>query len=63
MHWIPDARTPRGPALSIRPRPEQCIDWLCEAGFETDSQVISLPPYHFGLIGHKVGPVRAHFPA
>ena len=32
---------------------EQCLDWLRAAGFDTDSRVINLPPYHFGLIAHK----------
>jgi SAM-dependent methyltransferase len=55
MHWIPDERTPRGPALSIRPRPEQCLDWLRAAGFKSESQVIDLPPFHYGLFAHKPG--------
>ena len=53
MHWIPDERTPRGPALSIRPRPEQCLAWLRTAGFESESQVIELPPFHFGVFAHR----------
>ena len=28
IHWNHDAATPRGPSLSIRPRLEQCQDWL-----------------------------------
>ena len=53
MHWIPDERTPRGPALSIRPRPEQCLGWLRAAGFKSESQVIDLPPFHYGLFARK----------
>jgi SAM-dependent methyltransferase len=53
MHWIPDERTPRGPALSIRPRPEQCLAWLRAAGFKSESRVIDLPPFHYGLFAHK----------
>jgi len=53
IHWIYDASTPRGPDLSIRPRPEQCQRWLRDAGFEPDGPVIALPPYHFGLVGRK----------
>jgi SAM-dependent methyltransferase len=53
MHWIPDERTPRGPALSIRPRPEQCLAWLRAVGFKSESQVIDLPPFHYGLFAHK----------
>lgn len=55
MHWIPDEQTPRGPALSIRPRPEQCATWLRTAGFESVSQAIDLPPFHYGLFAHKPG--------
>lgn len=53
MHWISDAPTPRGPPLNIRPRPEQCLDWMGAAGFEITSQTIKLPPYHFGLTARK----------
>ena len=53
IHWLPDPTTPRGPAMEIRPRPEQCRRWLSEAGFVAISDVISLPPYHYGLIGTK----------
>jgi ubiquinone/menaquinone biosynthesis C-methylase UbiE len=53
IHWIHDASTPRGPALSIRPRPEQCFAWAAEAGFVPDSRVISLPPYHYGVLARK----------
>ncbi len=53
MHWIYDANTPRGPALNIRPRPEQCIAWASEVGFVPDASVISLPPYHYGVLALK----------
>lgn len=53
MHWVPDDTTPRGPALSIRPRPEQVLTWLRDVGFAVDSTIIHLPPYHYGLIAHK----------
>jgi ubiquinone/menaquinone biosynthesis C-methylase UbiE len=53
IHWIHDARTPRGPALSIRPRPEQCLAWATDAGLVADSTVISLPPYHYGVTARK----------
>jgi SAM-dependent methyltransferase len=51
VHWIPDAATPRGPSLEIRPRPEQCQAWLREAGFELVRPIVALPPYHYGLVG------------
>jgi len=53
MHWIPDVRTPRGPPMNIRPRPEQCVGWLHAVGFKSESQVIELPPFHYGLFAHK----------
>jgi SAM-dependent methyltransferase len=53
IHWIHDAATPRGPALSIRPRPEQCRAWAQQAGFECDMPTITLPPHHYGLLGRK----------
>lgn len=53
IHWNYDASTPRGPDLSIRPRPEQCQAWLKEAGFELAGSLLSLPPYHYGLVGRK----------
>lgn len=53
MHWVPDERTPRGPALDIRPRPEQCVSWLRAVGFKSESQVIDLPPFHYGLLARK----------
>src|SRR5579864_201051 len=39
IHWVHSATTPRGPDLSIRPRPEQCQAWVQQAGF---SLVITL---------------------
>jgi SAM-dependent methyltransferase len=53
IHWIHDAATPRGPALEIRPRPEQCRVWLEGAAFAAGPGVIDLPPYHYGLVGTK----------
>ena len=55
IHWVYDAGTPRGPPLSIRPRPEQCSAWALEAGFLPRVPVIALPPYHFGLAVQKPG--------
>jgi SAM-dependent methyltransferase len=48
-HWIWDERTPRGPSLDIRPRPEQLRACCQAAGFvaSTDAPV-DLPPYHYG---------------
>jgi SAM-dependent methyltransferase len=53
IHWIHDARTPRGPPLSIRPRPEQCARWTMDAGFQISGAPVELPPYHYGLAARK----------
>ena len=53
IHWVHDAATPRGPELGIRPRPEQCRDWLGQAGFAILIPFVALPPYHFGLAGTR----------
>lgn len=60
IHWIHDTATPRGPDLSIRPRPEQCAAWLRQAGLVPAAPVVSLPPWHYGLVGAKAArPDRA----
>lgn len=53
IHWRSDLPTPRGPALSIRPAPAQCRQWMIEAGFQEVTPVDLGPscPYHFGLVG------------
>ena len=50
IHWRSDIPTPRGPDLSIRPRPEQILGWANETGL-LDTRVASvlLPPWHFGM--------------
>lgn len=50
IHWNYDPATPRGPAMEIRPRPEQCIEWGRTAGFHfNEMDRYDLPPYHYGL--------------
>lgn len=50
IHWNYDATTPRGPAMDIRPRPEQCIAWGNQAGFPIALiNRYDFPPYHYGL--------------
>jgi SAM-dependent methyltransferase len=55
IHWVHDADTPRGPDLSIRPRPEQCSTWAEQVGFVLEGSPILLPPYHYGLVLRKPG--------
>ena len=50
IQWIHDGATPRGPALDIRPKPEQCVRWGRDAGLMIqDGSVVDFPPYHYGL--------------
>lgn len=48
IHWN-HGRTPRGPSLNIRPKPEQVMEWAAQVGLELDGGVIDLPPWHYGL--------------
>jgi ubiquinone/menaquinone biosynthesis C-methylase UbiE len=53
MHWNYDPETPRGPPMSIRPRPEQCMQWAESAGLIIAKRHIDLPPYHYGILARK----------
>jgi SAM-dependent methyltransferase len=53
IHWNYDPTTPRGPDLSIWPRPEQCQEWIREAGFSLALPIRPVAPYHYGLVGLK----------
>lgn len=53
MHWRYDPTTPRGPSMEIRPKPEQCLQWILAAGLQIVNSLIELPPYHYGMIGCK----------
>jgi SAM-dependent methyltransferase len=60
IHWNYDARTPRGPAMDIRPRPEQCRDMAIRAGFSLlPPGIIDLPPYHYGMKFERPDTTRA----
>ena len=52
IHWNYDASTPRGPPMSIRPKPEQIRNWAESAGFIFEKQ-LDLKPYHYGLLLKK----------
>ncbi len=51
IHWNYDVRTPRGPPLDIRPRPEQCRTWGQEAGlvWVRDGRLPG-SPWHWGMV-------------
>ncbi len=53
IHWVGHRPTPRGPALDIRPSPEDCRRWMADAGFAIEGTVVDLPPYHFGIVGRR----------
>ena len=53
IHWNYDPTTPRGPSMDIRPRPEQCQQWVKTAGFELVKPFVDFPPYHYGILGLK----------
>jgi SAM-dependent methyltransferase len=51
IHWRSDVSTPRGPDLSIRPRPETLRDLVVDSGFQIVIGPVVLPPYHVGVVG------------
>jgi SAM-dependent methyltransferase len=51
IHWNYDVRTPRGPPLNIRPRPEQCRAWGEEAGLRwVRDERLPGSPWHWGML-------------
>jgi SAM-dependent methyltransferase len=50
IHWRSDIPTPRGPDLSIRPKPEQILEWIANLNFKIHKDPFVIKPYHFGLI-------------
>ncbi len=57
IHWNYDPKTPRGPSMDIRPKPEDCIKWAESAGFSGSVQH-DLKPYHYGIVLTKVEVAR-----
>jgi SAM-dependent methyltransferase len=51
IHWKYE-KTPRGPSMDIRSKPENIIDWAKEINL-TFAKLIDLPPYHYGIIFSK----------
>lgn len=60
IHWNNDPSTPRGPAMAIRPKPEQVLNWAQEAGFINPIQ-FDLKPYHYGITLIKKGEKRKKY--
>jgi len=53
IHWRSDISTPRGPDLSIRPEPNQILQWIDSQKFNIDKEPFVIEPYHYGLIISK----------
>jgi len=53
VHWRSDIETPRGPDLSIRPKPDQILQWIDKSKFSIYKEPVILEPYHYGLILSK----------
>jgi ubiquinone/menaquinone biosynthesis C-methylase UbiE len=54
LHWRSDIETPRGPDLSIRPKPDQILLRIDKTRFSVYKPPTVIPPYHFGLILAKL---------
>jgi len=50
IHWRSDVETPRGPHLTIRPKPDQILQWIDKQRFYIHKKPFVIEPYHFGLI-------------
>lgn len=47
--WNYDPKTPGGPSMDIRPKPEDCLKWAESAGFRGAVRY-DLKPYHCGIV-------------
>jgi len=54
IHWRSDISTPRGPDLSIRPKPDQIIEMIDNKRFSIAKKPFILEPYHYGLVISKI---------
>ncbi|MBF0531949.1 MAG: class I SAM-dependent methyltransferase [Candidatus Omnitrophica bacterium] len=52
LQWQCDPDTPGGPDLTIRPAPEQCIEWARQVGLKLLERQ-DFQPYHYGLLFEK----------
>lgn len=53
IHWRSDIDTPRGPDLSIRPKPEDILNRINKQQFQIEEPPFIIEPYHYGLILRK----------
>lgn len=53
LHWRSDILTPRGPDLSIRPKPEQILQWIDKSEFRIEREPVIIEPYHYGIVLSK----------
>lgn len=53
IHWNYDSSTPRGPSMSIRPKPEELKNLLIKSGYSIIKYNINLPPFHYGILAEK----------
>jgi len=54
LHWRSDISTPRGPDLSIRPKPDQILQWIDKSKFRINKEPVVIEPYHYGLVISKL---------
>jgi len=54
INWNCDERTPRGPPLDNRPRPEKCRTWGERAGLRwVRDEALPGAPWHWGMVLQK----------
>jgi ubiquinone/menaquinone biosynthesis C-methylase UbiE len=54
LHWRSDIETPRGPHVTIRPKPGQILNWIDNQKFSVIKAPFIIEPFHFGLILSKL---------
>jgi ubiquinone/menaquinone biosynthesis C-methylase UbiE len=59
IHWRSDLKTPRGPAMEVRPRYEQIKLWAATTKLAANAE-LDLPPWHFGVVLEKNNSLIAH---
>ncbi len=53
IHWRCDIATPRGPEMSIRPTPNQIVNWIDTNQFAIEREPFIILPFHYGLVVRK----------